>query len=267
MIAAIMTFGIPDGMTRADVLANCRRGAPTSRAKVDLVRSTSILDPDTRRAGGVFLWRSMEAARRARDAASLERLRRACGSEPVVQYVEAPTGIHGANRPPSAGAAPSAAPRLAASDLPSSRMTRREASARPRYSRQRIPACMVVASLRDLAPRFSDAGSRGRHPQEPSAAHVGGLAGRSARWRRRRHGADIRPLDASPRHLRGADLQGPAVRPVGPPCPCRTECRSGQATERPRFQPRPILQRAYLPNGSSTWPVLAKPTERRARPA
>jgi hypothetical protein len=43
-----------------------------------------------RAAGGVYLWRSMEAARRARGAAWFERVRRTYGSEPNVQYFETP---------------------------------------------------------------------------------------------------------------------------------------------------------------------------------
>jgi len=42
------------------------------------------------RAGGVYLWRTMDGARCARNAAWLERVRTTCGSKPVVQYFETP---------------------------------------------------------------------------------------------------------------------------------------------------------------------------------
>ena len=90
MITEVITFGIPDGMTRDEVVANFRRSAPTWRADPDLIRKNYLFDPETRRAGGVYLWRSMEAARRARDAAWLDRVRRTYGSEPQVQYFETP---------------------------------------------------------------------------------------------------------------------------------------------------------------------------------
>lgn len=45
---------------------------------------------ERRRTGGVYLWRSMEAARRARDRAWLDRVRRTYRSEPTVQYFETP---------------------------------------------------------------------------------------------------------------------------------------------------------------------------------
>ena len=90
MITEVVTFGIPDGMTREEVVANFRRSAPGWRANPDLIRKNYRYDAETRRAGGVYLWRSMEAARRARDAAWLDRVRRTYGSEPTVQYFETP---------------------------------------------------------------------------------------------------------------------------------------------------------------------------------
>ncbi len=90
MITEIITFGIPDGMTREEVVANFRRSAPGWRANPDLIRKNYLYDAGTRRAGGVYLWRSMEAANRARGAAWLDRVRRTYGSEPTVQYFETP---------------------------------------------------------------------------------------------------------------------------------------------------------------------------------
>lgn len=65
----ITAFGIPETMTREEVLANYRRSVPTWRANPDLIRKNYIFDPATRRAGGVHLWCNMDAARRTRDAA------------------------------------------------------------------------------------------------------------------------------------------------------------------------------------------------------
>lgn len=90
MITEIITFGIPETMTREEVVANYRRSAPGWRANPDLIRKNYIFDPETRRAGGVYLWRNMDAACRARDGAWLERVRRTYGSELVVQYFQTP---------------------------------------------------------------------------------------------------------------------------------------------------------------------------------
>ncbi|WP_298111762.1 monooxygenase [Bradyrhizobium sp.] len=90
MITEIVTFDIPDGMTREEVVANYRRSAPSWRANPDLIRKNYLFDGQTRRAGGVYLWRSMDAARRARDTAWLDRVRSTYRSEPTVQYFETP---------------------------------------------------------------------------------------------------------------------------------------------------------------------------------
>ena len=90
MITEIIIFDIPDGMTREEVLANYRRSAPEWRANPDQIRKNYLFDSDKRRAGGVYLWRSMDAARRARDAVWLDRVRRTYGIEPTVQYFETP---------------------------------------------------------------------------------------------------------------------------------------------------------------------------------
>lgn len=90
MITEIITFAIPEGMTRDDVIANYRRSAPTWRANPDLIRKNYLFDAEARRAGGVYTWRSMEAARRARGPEWMDRVRRVYGSEPTVQYFETP---------------------------------------------------------------------------------------------------------------------------------------------------------------------------------
>ena len=90
MITELVLFDLPEGMTREQVAGFFRQNAPRWRASPDLIRKNYLYDAETRRAGGVYLWRSMEAARRARDAAWLDRVRRTYGSEPTVQYFETP---------------------------------------------------------------------------------------------------------------------------------------------------------------------------------
>jgi len=64
MITEIIVFSIPDGMTREEVVANYRRSAPAWRANPDLIRKNYLYDAESRRAGGVYLWRNMDATRR-----------------------------------------------------------------------------------------------------------------------------------------------------------------------------------------------------------
>jgi len=96
MITEIIVFDLPDGMTREEVLANYRKSAPNWRANPDLIRKNYLYNAENRKAGGVYLWRDIDAARRARDAAWRERVRRTYGSEPVVQYFATPIVVDNA---------------------------------------------------------------------------------------------------------------------------------------------------------------------------
>src|SRR5690242_19620851 len=96
MITEIVVCDLPDGMRREEVISNFRRSAPSWRANPDLIRKNYLYDAEDRRAGGVYLWRSMEAAQRARNAQWTERVRRTYGSEPVVQYFETPLVVDNA---------------------------------------------------------------------------------------------------------------------------------------------------------------------------
>lgn len=96
MITEIIVFDLPDGMTQEEVMANYRRSAPGWRANPDLIRKNYLYDGERRKAGGVYLWRDMEAARSARDEAWLGRVRRTYGSEPVVQYFATPLVVDNA---------------------------------------------------------------------------------------------------------------------------------------------------------------------------
>lgn len=96
MITEIIVFDLPEGMSREEVVANYRRSAPNWRSNPDLIRKNYLYDPEGRKAGGVYLWRDMEAARRARDEAWLERVRRTYGSDPVVQYFATPLVVDNA---------------------------------------------------------------------------------------------------------------------------------------------------------------------------
>lgn len=90
MITEIVTFEIAEGLERAEVLALYEKTMPAWRANPDLIRKTYLYDPEGRRGGGVYLWKSMEAARRAHDAAWCARAEAMYGSRPQFSYYETP---------------------------------------------------------------------------------------------------------------------------------------------------------------------------------
>ena len=67
MITEIVLFRLPDGMTREDAIAKYRLSVPGWRANPDLIRKTFLFDETTRRGGGVYNWKSMEAESRGMD--------------------------------------------------------------------------------------------------------------------------------------------------------------------------------------------------------
>ena len=52
MITEIVTFPIPDGMTRAQVIANFKATVPGWSANPDLIRKNYLYDPEGGRGGG-----------------------------------------------------------------------------------------------------------------------------------------------------------------------------------------------------------------------
>jgi hypothetical protein len=97
MITELVLFDLPAGMTREQVRAAFRQSAPNWRANRDLIRKNYLYDPDGGRAGGVYLWPDIAAARRAHDAAWCETVRKRYGSAPTFHYFETPVVVDNAH--------------------------------------------------------------------------------------------------------------------------------------------------------------------------
>jgi hypothetical protein len=93
MISEIVSFALPEGMTREEIVAKYRLAVPGWRDNPDLVLKSFLLDESSRRGGAVYLWNSVEAAKRAHGDAFLERIRTVFGSVPEFQYFDAPIVI------------------------------------------------------------------------------------------------------------------------------------------------------------------------------
>ena len=90
MITEIVTFPIPDGMTREQVIANFEATMPGWATNPDLIRKNYLYDPEGRRGGGVYLWKTREAAQSGHDAAWCEKVRGIYGAPPSFAYFEKP---------------------------------------------------------------------------------------------------------------------------------------------------------------------------------
>ena len=65
MISEIVLFRLPDGMSRADAMTKYRARVPMWQANPDLIHKAFLFDETSRRGGGVYLWKTIEAAKNA----------------------------------------------------------------------------------------------------------------------------------------------------------------------------------------------------------
>jgi hypothetical protein len=96
MITEIVIFRLPDGMSRDDALAKYRLSMPIWQANPDLIRKAYLFNEASREGGGVYLWKTIDAAKLAHGAAFQERIRSTYGSDPEIRYFETPILIDNA---------------------------------------------------------------------------------------------------------------------------------------------------------------------------
>ena len=90
MITEIVTFKLPEGMTRVDVVSNFEKTAPTWNANPDLIRKNYLIDIENGVAGGVYLWKERVNAETWHGEAFREKVQEVYGSKPNIQLFETP---------------------------------------------------------------------------------------------------------------------------------------------------------------------------------
>jgi len=65
MITEVVIFPIPKDMTREQVISLYEKSVPTWRANPDLIHKSFLYDSETRRGGGVYLWKNVGAQNEA----------------------------------------------------------------------------------------------------------------------------------------------------------------------------------------------------------
>ena len=96
MITEIVTFALPQGMTREQVIDNYRQSATKWRQNLDLIRKNYLFDEASRIGGGVYLWKSIAAAKRGHDEAWRRKVVDTYGSEPQIRYFATPVVVDNA---------------------------------------------------------------------------------------------------------------------------------------------------------------------------
>jgi hypothetical protein len=90
MITEFVTFALPKGMSREQLVENYKQTAPKWRQNPDLIRKNYLFDQSGRLGGGVYLWKTMAAAKRWHDEAWRKKVVELYGSEPNIRYFETP---------------------------------------------------------------------------------------------------------------------------------------------------------------------------------
>ena len=93
MSSEIVLFRLPEGMSREDAMAKYRLRVPMWQANPDLIDKAFLFDEASRRGGGVYLWKNIEAAKKAHGPAFQEGIQYIFGAKPEFQYFEAPIVI------------------------------------------------------------------------------------------------------------------------------------------------------------------------------
>ncbi len=93
MITEIVLWRLPEGMSRDDVTAKYRASVPTWQANPDLIHKAFLFDEASRRVGGVYLWKNVDAAKQAHGPAFQDRINANFGAKPEFQYFETPIVI------------------------------------------------------------------------------------------------------------------------------------------------------------------------------
>jgi hypothetical protein len=90
MMIEVITFQLPEGMTRADVIKNYNETVDKWRGVKELIRKSYLYDGDARLGGGVYHWTSVGAADQWHGDEFRAFVRNLYGSDPVIQRFEVP---------------------------------------------------------------------------------------------------------------------------------------------------------------------------------
>ncbi|MGE0874030.1 MAG: hypothetical protein AB7O31_05090 [Burkholderiales bacterium] len=90
MITEYVLFKLPAGITREQVVENYEKTVAKWSANKDLVRKNYLYDGENGWGGGVYMWKTLEAAKAGHNEAWKQYIRDLYGSEPQVRYFDTP---------------------------------------------------------------------------------------------------------------------------------------------------------------------------------
>ena len=93
MITEIVLWKMPDEMSREEILSKFRSSVSVWQGNPNLIHKAFVLDQSTRRGGGVYLWKNIDAAKQAHGPAFQDRIKSVFGASPEFQYFDAPVVV------------------------------------------------------------------------------------------------------------------------------------------------------------------------------
>lgn len=96
MITEIVTFALPAGISREEVVESFEDTAPRWKANPDLIRKNFIVDVERGTAGGVYLWKQRADAEKWHGEDFRQRIKARYGSEPRSEFFETPLVVDNA---------------------------------------------------------------------------------------------------------------------------------------------------------------------------
>ena len=90
MITEIVTLRLPGFLTREDILERFNASSRIWADNPDLIRKNYLLDIESGLVGGVYLWKTREAAEKWHGPAFREQAREVYGAEPDIRFFDTP---------------------------------------------------------------------------------------------------------------------------------------------------------------------------------
>lgn len=88
MITEIVHFNLPEGISRDELLSKYRTTAPAWSNNEDLIHKFYFFDENKGLGGGVYIWKTKEAALRWHGEEYQSRIREIYGSAPRMTYYD-----------------------------------------------------------------------------------------------------------------------------------------------------------------------------------
>lgn len=88
MILELVEFNSPAGWSRQQVAEEARHVIPKWQANKELVRKHFALELNGKTGAGVYIWPSVDAARRAHDEAWRQSVIKRTGAAPTIRYFD-----------------------------------------------------------------------------------------------------------------------------------------------------------------------------------